>query len=63
MHEIKNRTTYGYMCALKFLEPKFIFLSLGYIRRLKKKLGLGKSNLAICSGRDLLLEVSTEQLK
>ena len=39
MHEIKNRTTYGYMCdtnALKFLEPKFIFLSLGYIRQLKK---------------------------
>lgn len=66
MHEIENRTTYGYMCdtnALKFLEPKFIFLSLCYIRHLKKKLGLGKSNLAICSGRDLLLEVSSEQLK
>ena len=27
----------------------------------KKQLGLGKSNLAICSGRDLFLEVSTEQ--
>ena len=38
MHEIKNRTTYGYMCdtnALKFLELKFIFPSLCYIRHLK----------------------------